>query len=708
MLIHRAAHAHARGGGAQLRALRGWHSTPAVWQQLDQAARRPAAPHVDPALFCPVGPREEVDAEECDEAMEDLEETRRRLGALSRPPPGHVPLATRIKKARQATIAGVSMVLRFLLSVPGRLVRFAVLPRAERRATYAGWWLVIKKEARHYWLGTKLLWKDVRIARRLASKVLRGTTLSRRERQQLTRTTADIFRLVPFLVFVLVPFMELMLPVALKLFPNMLPSTFEDKLKKEAEIKRSVGAQLEVARFLQDTVTEMASGMQRSRSGETRTSAAELYEFMKRVRAGEPVSGSELLRFAKLFNDELTLDNLERVQLVSLCRFVGIQPFGTDTFLRARLRSHLQNIKEDDREIQAEGLETLDDDELRAACRARGMRTPYGEGAAAFMRDQLAEWLDWSLNRSLPSSLLLLSRVFTLTAPAPPGAPPKRGAAAVDEVMLRDTLCTLPDEAVEDVELFQTTDSGDVVASYERKLELLAREEELIREEEAATRLAVGAEARPPVEATAAAAAAAVVREAAAGAALDAVLDGSESAEERAHHVAEARQAKTRKILSALAALASGSGVASEREAFMSLVEKEIHRLEQQLTKRGVSMVFSKGLLGVDRDSASAQSGRGAARLADRVAGILTRVERQLDEADSKIGDRLHVLDQDNDGLISEEELRTALTFLREQLGEDDLRTMLEMLKAEAGEAGSIDVNKLMDLSDEADEAAGA
>ena len=31
--------------------------------------------------------------------------------------------------------------------------------------------------------------------------------------------------------------------------------------------------------------------------------------------------------------------------------------------------------------------------------RARGMRAPYGEGSAAFMREQLAEWLDWSLNR---------------------------------------------------------------------------------------------------------------------------------------------------------------------------------------------------------------------------------------------------------------------------------------------------------------------
>ena len=73
----------------------------------------------------------------------------------------------------------------------------------------------------------------------------------RRERKQLTRTTADVFRLVPMLVFLVVPFMELLLPVALRLFPNMLPSTFEDKLKKEEELKKRVGAKLEVARFLQ-------------------------------------------------------------------------------------------------------------------------------------------------------------------------------------------------------------------------------------------------------------------------------------------------------------------------------------------------------------------------------------------------------------------------------------------------------------------------
>lgn len=92
-----------------------------------------------------------------------------------------------------------------------------------------------------------------------------GTGLSirdvcyRRERKQLTRTTADVFRLVPMLVFVLVPFMELLLPVALRLFPNMLPSTFEDKLKKEEELKKRIGVKLEVARFLQVSLSACMS-----------------------------------------------------------------------------------------------------------------------------------------------------------------------------------------------------------------------------------------------------------------------------------------------------------------------------------------------------------------------------------------------------------------------------------------------------------------
>lgn len=60
-------------------------------------------------------------------------------------------------------------------------------------------------------------------------------------------------------------------------------------------------------------------------------------------------------------------------------------------------------MQSDDRVIKEEGLDNLTDDELRGACRSRGMRTPYGEGAVTFMRKQLQEWLDLSLNRYRPT-----------------------------------------------------------------------------------------------------------------------------------------------------------------------------------------------------------------------------------------------------------------------------------------------------------------
>lgn len=584
-----------------------------------------------------------ADAEECDEAIEDLENVRRRVQSWKKLPPGHVPLTVRVKNITSAVLHGTKVVLSFTISIPGRIYRFYSLPREERKATYSRWWGVVKMEAKHYWLGLKLLGKDTKIASRLLGRVLSGKTLSRRERQQLTRTTADIFRLVPMMVFLVVPFMELLLPVALKLFPNMLPSTFEDKLKKEEDMKKRVAARLEVARFLQDTVAEMAGDMTAHRSGDTRTSAAELYSFMQRVRAGENVDTSELLKFAKLFNDELTLDNLERVQLVSLCRFVGISPFGTDAFLKTRLRSHLIEIKSDDQEIQEEGIENLTEDELRQACRARGMRAPFGEGAVKFMRQQLEEWLDWSLNRSLPSSLLLLSRAFMVTSPV--GQP-----SSVDVSSIRETLSTMPEEVVEDVELFATS-SADKSDAYERKLELLEREEELIREEqecEMDLNLPAMSTTGSAAEKAATAAAAAVVKEAAASSLAD-VLD-RESAEEKSFKAAAAKQAKMQKILNALAALASSSGVISEREAFMDLVEKEIERLQASMGNQGTGMVFTKGQLNVDRSRI--EEALGQRRLEDRVTNILKRVEKELDMVESKIGDKFRVLDVDNDGVV--------------------------------------------------------
>ena len=90
-------------------------------------------------------------------------------------------------------------------------------------------WERFKLEVSHYKHGMKLFGKELVITSRYIGVVSSGGTLNRRQRQQLVRTSADLMRMVPFIFFLIVPFMELLLPVAIRMFPNMLPSTFRSE-----------------------------------------------------------------------------------------------------------------------------------------------------------------------------------------------------------------------------------------------------------------------------------------------------------------------------------------------------------------------------------------------------------------------------------------------------------------------------------------------
>ena len=320
------------------------------------------------------------------------------------------------------------------------MVSLGNMSRDEWRVAAKRGWGHVKEEAHHYWSGAKLLGVEVKIASRLSLKLMSGSELSRRERKQLTRTTADVFRLVPFAAFVLIPFMEVFLPVALKVFPNMLPTTFRNDLKHEEELKKKLKAKLEVARFLQDTVRMMAKGLKHSRSGVTRDRADDLYVFMKKIRSGAKVTNDDILKFSKLFNDEFTLYQVERAQLVNMCKFVGIAPYGTDTFLRFQLRNKLREIKNDDKLIYFEGLKNMTTSELRSAARSRGMRW---ESDREDLIAQLEDWLELSLKNKLPSTLLLLSRAFVITAET---RPEDAKTKAFQDIT--DTLASLPEDVV--------------------------------------------------------------------------------------------------------------------------------------------------------------------------------------------------------------------------------------------------------------------
>ncbi|MFQ6667792.1 hypothetical protein Gotur_033689 [Gossypium turneri] len=507
----------------------------------------------------------EASPEECDQAVEGLSTVKAKAKA---------------KQVQDSTKSGQSLIKKLwamILGIGPALRAVASMSREDWAKKLRHWKDEFKSTMQHYWLGTKLLWADIRISSRLLVKLASGKGLSRRERQQLTRTTADIFRLVPFAVFIIVPFMEFLLPVFLKLFPNMLPSTFQDKMKEQEALKRRLNARIEYAKFLQDTVKEMAKEIQNSRSGDVKKTAEDLAEFMNKVRTGAGVSNDEILGFAKLFNDELTLDNISRwkkkrgivvsfsllhylmmladsfvgyrPRLVNMCKYMGISPYGTDAYLRYMLRKRLQEIKNDDKMIQAESVESLSEAELRQACRERGL---LGLLSVEEMRQQLRDWLDLSLNHSVPSSLLILSRAFTVSGKVRP------------EEAVQATLSSLPDEVVDTVGV-TALPSEDSVSERRRKLEFLEMQEELIKEEEeeeeeeqAKLKESISKQKDVALE--------------------ELVVSTAKEAQELAKAKTLEKHEQLCELSRALAVLASASSVSWEREEFLRLVKKEVFK----------------------------------------------------------------------------------------------------------------------------------
>ncbi|KAF2901105.1 hypothetical protein ILUMI_05079 [Ignelater luminosus] len=319
-------------------------------------------------------------------------------------------------------------------------------------------------ELLHYYHGFRLLFIDVKVSSGLVWRILRGKSLTRREHRLLVRTVGDMFRLVPFSVFIIVPFMEFLLPVFIKLFPGMLPSTFQTATEKEDKIKQNLKVKLEMAKFLQQTLDDMAV----QHADHNSQQAKEFNEWFNKVRtSGAEVTNQEIMKYSKLFEDEITLDSLSRSQLVALCRVLEVQTLGTNNLLRFQLRMKLRSLAADDKMIQKEGIDSLTLHEVQQACRARGMRA-YGVSEAK-LRNQLAQWLDLSLNEKVPPSLLLLSRALMLPETIPTHDKLKATISALPETVATHTKAAIGEK------------EGKI--DNKVKIEIIKEEERKIKEE---------------------------------------------------------------------------------------------------------------------------------------------------------------------------------------------------------------------------------
>ncbi|GAU25262.1 hypothetical protein TSUD_17750 [Trifolium subterraneum] len=327
--------------------------------------------------------KQEASPEECDEAVEDLSTVKAKAKAKQLPEEPHKSIESIVKRLWDK-ILGIGPTFRAILSM-----------------------------IRDDWAKKLSHWKDE----------FKSTMQHSWERQQLTRTTADIFRLVPFTVFIIVPFLEILLPVALKLFPDMLPSTFQDKMKEQ-------------------------------------------------VRTGAQVSNGEILGFAKLFDDEFTLDNISRFELFGSGKIKN-----DDKLIQEKVWSLFQKqsfVKLAEIEDCLDCVQWRKCDNRYNSIISQDFRMLFcwvNNNNNVLRTRVLNDWLDLSLNHSLPSPLLILSRAFYISGKVKP------------EEVVQATLSAMRDEVVDTVGV-TALPPGDSVSDKKRKLEYLVMQEEPIKEEE--------------------------------------------------------------------------------------------------------------------------------------------------------------------------------------------------------------------------------
>ncbi|KAI1338747.1 LETM1-domain-containing protein [Xylariaceae sp. FL0016] len=327
----------------------------------------------------------------------------------------------------------------------------------------------IKHEIQHYWDGTKLLATEVKISSKLALKMTAGYELTRRENRQLRRTVQDLGRLVPFSVFIIVPFAEALLPIALRLFPNLLPSTYEGQQTKDKKAATLRATRKEVSSFLRETMKE--TGLPVSPAT---TQKEEFATFFRKLRStGEQPSTEDVIKVCKAFKDDVTLDNLSRPQLVSMCRYMNLNTFGTDTMLRYQIRHRMRQIKRDDKAISFEGVDSLNVSELQTACASRGIKTH--SVSPGRLREDLQSWLDLRLKHGVPSTLLVLSNAYMYGQKADEGGFQNQIEA------LTGVLSSIPEELYHEIEL--EVHNAEGAASNRQRLDVLKEQQELIEEE---------------------------------------------------------------------------------------------------------------------------------------------------------------------------------------------------------------------------------
>lgn len=261
--------------------------------------------------------------------------------------------------------------------------------------------------------GGRLFSRNVGACFHLTKRLARGYHLSIRERRLLVRTTGDCLKLIPFSFFIIVPFAELLLPIALRFFPNMMPSTFFETKYDNATLARKLQAKQQMAEFWQQVVAQRTQEIIEDDDHKHTDKAIQLEEMQAKLSSGrEFPKVKEILRFASLFREEMQLSSMTEQQLHAMSKMLGLTPMTLPVHNQLQLRHHITSLRREDREYLWEGIEGLTKPELIEACKKRAIR--FHGVTEAEMRGELNRWLEISMHKKIPTSLMLWIQSFYL------------------------------------------------------------------------------------------------------------------------------------------------------------------------------------------------------------------------------------------------------------------------------------------------------
>ncbi|SOV74185.1 LETM1-like protein, putative [Plasmodium sp. gorilla clade G3] len=279
----------------------------------------------------------------------------------------------------------------------------------------------IKKNIKHtvVWVKTGILLflTNMKISKNLIIKRLKGYRLSYSEYKLLIRTMNDMFKLIPFSFFIIIPFAEFLLPIFLKIYPNLLPSTFKND-DNFNNIKKNLYAKEQLAKFLQQLIEEKEKQLNENIGIDSDKKKNILNKFHQQLINKDEkdinpfLSVNDTLKIAKIFKEDFVLDQMNLKTLQTICHLLGLKPYGIHYHVVLQLRHHFLRLQREDRELIYEGVDNLKYNSLVEICRDRGMNFNTTEKE---MKVQIQQWLQLASIKEVPYILLLYIRCVVVT-----------------------------------------------------------------------------------------------------------------------------------------------------------------------------------------------------------------------------------------------------------------------------------------------------